>query len=145
MGTLILLVLLVFIMAFRMCYQSNSKRKALHWLDVSEHKWEYPCFSLKTLYTLHTSNRRWAGSSGSGESLRIPQSPHVAIETLIVVVSTAFGGGLPGASHAHFTQIPLGARKTAFPKHLVVHWGKDTQVMIYWLQEGCQCEFEVDK
>lgn len=52
----------------------------------------------------------------------VPQSPHVAVVTLIVVVSTAFSCSLPCAAHTHFTQIPLRARKTTFPKHLVVNY-----------------------
>lgn len=55
------------------------------------------------------------------KKLHKPQCPHVTIVTLIVVVSTAFSGSLPNASQTHFTQIPLRAGETAFPKQLVVH------------------------
>lgn len=51
----------------------------------------------------------------------IPQSSHVTIVTLIVVISAAFGCRLPCAPQTHFTQIPLRARKTSFPKHIAVH------------------------
>lgn len=52
----------------------------------------------------------------------IPQSSHVAIVELIVVVSAASGRSLLGASHTHFAQITLRARQAAFPEDLAVDW-----------------------
>lgn len=52
----------------------------------------------------------------------IPQSSHVAIVELIVVVSAASGRRLLGASHTHFAQVALRTRQAAFPEHLAVRW-----------------------
>lgn len=55
-------------------------------------------------------------------SADIPQSSHVAIVELVVVVSAASGRSLLRASHAHFAQIALRTRQAAFPEDLAVHW-----------------------